>query len=502
MIETDYLVIGAGATGMIFADEMLTHSDAKIVIVDRRFRPGGHWNEAYPFVRLHQPSAFYGAGSRELGSHRIETSGPNAGLYQQAGGAEITAYFEQLMQERLLPSGRVQFLPLHDYRGDWSDKHQVVSLVTGEVQDIRVKSKLVDTTIYKISTPVSHQRSFKAAADVRVIPPGELPQSLAPGRKYVVLGGGKTSMDVLTWLLELGVASDALTWIAPRDSWLINRETVQPGDAGMERMVEGLAHSLEAAAYGRSLDDVYDRLERSGELLRVDTKVRPGMFHQATISRGELDLLRKVKNVIRGKHVRWIDAKAVVFDHGKMTVGGDVLYIDCTARAINWVPPKPVFDGSRITIQFIRDGRISFSAAAIGYVEATFNDEHLKNWLCTPIPYEEHLITWPRAVLAELKNGDAWSKEPAMRAWARKHRLAGFTSGGVASAHLDGFRARIASLRPRAVANLEKLIVAHDRGVETASAGDSCSPMAMGRNPARSRKRARVDHKMRKGFAA
>ena len=30
MIETDYLVVGAGASGLIFADEMLTHSDAHI----------------------------------------------------------------------------------------------------------------------------------------------------------------------------------------------------------------------------------------------------------------------------------------------------------------------------------------------------------------------------------------------------------------------------------------------------------------------------------------
>jgi cation diffusion facilitator CzcD-associated flavoprotein CzcO len=166
MIEADYLVVGAGATGMIFVDEMLTHSDARFVIVDRRFRCGGHWNDAYPFVRLHQPSAFYGAGSRELGSRRIETSGPNAGLFQQATGSEITAYFEQLMQERFLPSGRVQFLPLHDYRGDWGgdpggarpSRHQAVSLATGEVTDIRVAKKVVDTTFYRISTPLTHER--------------------------------------------------------------------------------------------------------------------------------------------------------------------------------------------------------------------------------------------------------------------------------------------------------------------------------------------------------
>ena len=38
-METDYLVVGAGASGLIFADEMLTHSSAHIVLVDRRDRP-------------------------------------------------------------------------------------------------------------------------------------------------------------------------------------------------------------------------------------------------------------------------------------------------------------------------------------------------------------------------------------------------------------------------------------------------------------------------------
>ena len=462
MIETDYLVVGAGATGMIFVDEMLTHSDARFVIVDRRFRTGGHWNDAYPFVSLHQPSAFYGAGSRELGSRRIETSGPNAGLYQQAIGAEITAYFEQLMQERFLPSGRVKFLTLHDYRGDWSREHQVVSLATGEVTDIQVTKKLVDTTFYRISTPLTHTRPYAVAPGVRVIPPGELPQSLAPGRSYVVIGGGKTSMDVVIWLLEQGIAPDSLTWIVPRDSWLINRETIQPGDAGMERMVEGLANGLAAAAEASNLDDLYDRLERSGEMLRLDPKVRPGMYHQATISRGELDVLRRVQNVIRARRAHRIELNAIVFEDGWVPAPPDALYIDCTARAISFRPTVPVFDGPRITLQFIRDGRISFSAAAIGYAEATIADERRKNTLCAPIPYEEHLVTWPKAVLAELRNGEAWAKDPAMRGWARQHRLAGFTTGGAPSHELEVLRQRIGALRPQAVANLQALIAAHE----------------------------------------
>lgn len=56
-LEADYLVVGAGAMGMAFTDTLVTESDAQVVIVDRGHAPGGHWNRAYPFVRLHQPSA-------------------------------------------------------------------------------------------------------------------------------------------------------------------------------------------------------------------------------------------------------------------------------------------------------------------------------------------------------------------------------------------------------------------------------------------------------------
>ena len=74
-IETDYLVVGAGVTGLAFADTLLAESDADVVLVDRRDRPGGHWLDAYPFVQLHQPSRFYGVNSTALGFDRIEPSG-------------------------------------------------------------------------------------------------------------------------------------------------------------------------------------------------------------------------------------------------------------------------------------------------------------------------------------------------------------------------------------------------------------------------------------------
>jgi hypothetical protein len=48
IVQADYLIIGAGASAMAFADEILTHSSSSLAIVDRRDSPGGHWNDAYP----------------------------------------------------------------------------------------------------------------------------------------------------------------------------------------------------------------------------------------------------------------------------------------------------------------------------------------------------------------------------------------------------------------------------------------------------------------------
>ena len=106
-LETDYLVIGAGATGMAFVDTLLANSGHDVILLDRRHAPGGLWLDAYPFVRLHQPSAIYGAESLPMGKDRINTSGPNAGYCERAGATEICACYAWVLHERMLPTGRV-----------------------------------------------------------------------------------------------------------------------------------------------------------------------------------------------------------------------------------------------------------------------------------------------------------------------------------------------------------------------------------------------------------
>ena len=98
---SDYLVVGAGAMGMAFTDVLIAETDATVTIVDRHARPGGHWNDSYPFVRLHQPSSFYGVNSRNLGSDTKDFAGWNAGLYELASGTVTVKNLVERGQETI-----------------------------------------------------------------------------------------------------------------------------------------------------------------------------------------------------------------------------------------------------------------------------------------------------------------------------------------------------------------------------------------------------------------
>ena len=173
-IETDYLVIGAGAVGLAFADTLLAETDSQtsITIIDRHSQPGGHWNDAYPFVALHQPSAFYGVNSMPPGNNRKDTFGSNAGCYELASGAEVTSYFDKVMHQSLLPSGRVSYHPMCDYLGDG----KFVSILSGIETQVTVRKKTVDATYYGTTVPATHTPKFKVASDAWLVTPTGLAQ--------------------------------------------------------------------------------------------------------------------------------------------------------------------------------------------------------------------------------------------------------------------------------------------------------------------------------------
>lgn len=43
-------------------------------------------------------------------------------------------------------------------------------------------------------------------------------------KKYLIIGGGKTGIDAVLYLLDHGVDPDRLMWVIPNDAWFLNRK--------------------------------------------------------------------------------------------------------------------------------------------------------------------------------------------------------------------------------------------------------------------------------------
>lgn len=421
-ISPDYLVIGAGAMGLAFVDTLITDTKATVAVVDRYARPGGHWTIAYPFVRLHQPSAFYGVNSRRLGEDKIDQVGLNKGMAELATGDEVCAYYSKVMQQTLLPSGRVTYYPKHEYIGDGGFR----SILTNKVIRVGPSTRIVDATYMRVKVPAMRPPPYEVAEDVSLIAPNDLPKVSRPYGGYTVVGAGKTGIDACLWLIVNGIDPKDISWIMPRDSWLIERGGMQPGFPGSnfaENTAARLAGVGEAIMSASSLEDLLHRLEACGDLMRLDDKVWPTMFKCATVSLAELEQLKKIGTIIRQGRVVRIDADKVTLEKSTHESVPDTLYIDCTSDALAKLDPVPVFSGNRITLQSIRHCQQVFSAALIAHVEATYGDDKVKNELCRAIPHPEETLDYLITSLQSHQNGLRWSAEPKTAAWLKEARL-------------------------------------------------------------------------------
>ncbi len=422
-IKADYVIVGSGAVGMAFADVILSETDATIAIIDRYQKPGGHWNVAYPFVTLHQPSAYYGVSSRELGSGLKDKVGLNKGLFEVATGAEVSAYYENVMRQTFLPSGRVQYFPMCDYKGDGVFEHTL----SGQSYHVTAELKTVDCTYLNTSVPSTHTPNFSVAEGVKFMPLNDLPSITDAPDGYVVIGGGKTGIDACLWLLEHNVDPDKIQWVVSRDAWLLNRKNTQPTLEFFNDTIGAQANQFEAIANSESITDMFDRLEDCGYFLRLDPNVRPEMFHGATISELELAQLRRLKNVVRLGRVKDVRVNKTVLDKGEITTGPNYIHVDCSASALSNLKMKPIFQGDLITPQMVRSYQPVFSAAFIAHAETAYDTEEKQNEICGVVAIPDKDTDFIKFTAAFMKNQYVWSQDPSLGKWLFNNRLDGFS---------------------------------------------------------------------------
>ncbi len=339
----DYAIIGAGASGMSFLDTLMRshprRDSLRVALVDPHAQAGGHWNDDYAFVRLHQPATNYGVEGLALEDEDGVRDVPEL----RAPRSAILKYYERVLRQHM-EGGRVEFIAKAKYDfGSGLVTDAVTKKLIGPLQC----TKVVDARFTQNDVPVVVPPRFQfSPSKVDVIPVNSLVGRKGSKRHhYVVVGGGKTGQDAIMHLLkELQVAPEDIVWIVPNDFWITARDAP---DRKMDTCTEflSLANGMAAAPVSSPefIHATFEELERRGKVYRFDQSVRPTKFMNATMNRDEVETVRRILgNINRSGRLSAIhEDGTLVFSSGETQAlpwSDDVAttFVHCSCGAFNF----------------------------------------------------------------------------------------------------------------------------------------------------------------------
>lgn len=406
-ISCDYLVVGAGTACLSFLDTVLAlRKEATFVLVDRLSAPGGHWTKAYPYVRLHQPSCYYGVNSLPLSKLNKKGNEP-FDQSVRASAKEICEYYQKVV-DNFVASGRVTTYFEANYEGeatneDGSSRNSFsnsykdpTAKITHTIKDKDGRTIFVDCTKVvrcESNVQVPSMRDgppFPIDKSVQCIAPNDLVTRVGSESSYenfLVVGGGKTGTDAIIYLLRnKKIRQDQITWIVPRPSWYFVSDWLQrsnkPGRYFWQDAVRNIIKPFIAA---NNAKEAFLNMEKLGVTQRVDIddEIFPMIFKGATINQSEMDDLRTISNVVKNKgRVTSITTNEVVFADGTHSIPfspANSLVIDCTVEDtygyLDFKEDFRFFNPHRIRLGPLTSMfNPSHTSAQIGFVESEYSD--------------------------------------------------------------------------------------------------------------------------------
>ena len=229
MAETyDYVIVGGGMTACGIVAELLDfRPDSNILILDNQKQLGGHWNFAYPYVKLHNFTSYYTLYGYKMPEYIRSKEKHRADL------TEIMEYFnsiqrrfekEKKLEMRFnLEMKEVEQVPGAEAGGArWTIKYADKAGKTGEVKG----KTLVMCTHCAIGRAPPHKPIVGAVGGTapkgniypnQIAQMGDLKALAKKGQKIAVVGGGKTGADAVMHLYTSGVPMENIVWVKKFD---------------------------------------------------------------------------------------------------------------------------------------------------------------------------------------------------------------------------------------------------------------------------------------------
>ena len=354
----DYLIIGSGAAPLAFLDTLFEEMpDKKVILVDKKARPGGHWVDGYDFVHLHQPSVVYGIASKQLEGNWAKLMLTRFMLpwNHRANKKELLDYFQEFVDSNTA-SGRLQYFPgcVYDFEQNIDAKNASFTSLDGEVRyNVEIRDKLINGINGECIIPSLSPPAFHVDKGINLMTPNQIfdlqqRESMknegvlstlrhacgygkTKDRHFVVMGAGKTAMDTVVFLQsDLGVPPSAISWVISNDVWMLSRGNSNPS-----------AFAKALLKNDNDKDKACLALEAKGQFVRLDPEVLPTRFRFPVVGNDEIEVMRNVRNKIRRGRISSIrkDGGGVItvaFEKGNDLVlanseGKEHIFVHCTS---------------------------------------------------------------------------------------------------------------------------------------------------------------------------
>ncbi|WP_280275895.1 FAD-dependent oxidoreductase [Nocardia wallacei] len=215
----DVCIVGAGVAGLnalSVASKYLSR-DQKVVLIDRRPRPGGMWVDTYPYVRLHQPYRFFTVG--DLG-WELDANPSYLATKEEVLG-HLTRCLDILSRRvRLETHFGVEFESCTEAAGRVRAITRSIDGKTRVIEAGRLIKAYGCQIVPNEPLPLSSARINSVSPDYCDLRHGGLKSSATP---VWVVGGGKTAMDTVKMLVseypgrEINLVTGSGTYFMRRD---------------------------------------------------------------------------------------------------------------------------------------------------------------------------------------------------------------------------------------------------------------------------------------------
>lgn len=335
-IECSLCIVGAGLAGLtvLFVAAQYLGSDDTVVLIDRRPRAGGMWNDTYNYIRLHQPYEFFTAGNIDW-----KLNEPREYL---ATGSEVRAHLDRCLE---VLRSRINIVELFEHELDYYEETQKNRRAKVHVgchprQDrYRPVEVAAERLVMAIGFDVPNPRRLELTSDKVVsTTPQCLEADIGTAAPVYIVGGGKTAMDTVYTLINR-FPRRRISVFAGDGTVFLNRNKLFP--TGHQRWWSGktMLQMLSDVALrfdGSNEDDLYGYFRETYALCPGGTA---GRFMFGILSEEESKVISEGTHEITNQYLMdvcsGVEGPEIIFRDGtRRTVAAGSIFVNCTGHLL------------------------------------------------------------------------------------------------------------------------------------------------------------------------